>query len=263
MILSNEMYSLLRDPADLGRLELDGPALINPVTGKHHAILDSIPILLDQTGIGPRNRKVQRMYNWFCFIYDAGMSLENLLYRGKIDEIRRTLAEKLSIKSGDCCLYTSIGTGADLPFLRERTSLETIRLIGLDLSMGMLRYCKARLTGHEQTSLLVQANAERLPFGERVFDVVYHLGGINFFDQPALAVKEMLRVAKPGALVLFADETKKPVNTSYRMNPLTRAYVNDEATILDPREWIPEGVSAVSYEEVWDGRGYLISFRAV
>jgi len=36
-----------------------------------------------------------------------------------------------------------------------------------------------------------------------------HCGGINLFDRPALAVKEMLRVARPGARILIADETKQ------------------------------------------------------
>jgi ubiquinone/menaquinone biosynthesis C-methylase UbiE len=43
-----------------------------------------------------------------------------------------------------------------------------------------------------------QSNAERLPFADRTFDVVFHVGGINFFDQPAVAVREMVRVARAG-----------------------------------------------------------------
>jgi ubiquinone/menaquinone biosynthesis C-methylase UbiE len=155
-----------------------------------------------------------------------------------------------------------VGTGADLPFLTERVALKDIEFAGLDLSMGMLRRCRRRLGRDADSVLLVQANAERLPFAEKAFDVVLHVGGINFFDRPADAVREMLRVAKPGATLLVCDETRKIVTGSYQRNIFTRAYFKDARTDFDPRSWIPEGVPNVKYEEVWDGKGYLLTFRA-
>jgi ubiquinone/menaquinone biosynthesis C-methylase UbiE len=128
--------------------------------------------------------------------------------------------------------------------------------------MGMLKRCRKRLGPQAATVLLVQANAERLPFGDRVFDVVLHVGGINFFDQPAVAVREMLRVAKPGARILVADETKKIVTKSYQRSLFTRAYFKDAKTDFDPRSWVPDGVADLKYEEVWDGKGYIMTFRA-
>jgi len=46
-----------------------------------------------------------------------------------------------------------------------------------------------------------------LPFADNTFDIVFHNGGINFFNDKALAMNEMLRVAKPGSKLLIADET--------------------------------------------------------
>jgi ubiquinone/menaquinone biosynthesis C-methylase UbiE len=110
--------------------------------------------------------------------------------------------------------------------------------------------------------LLVQANAERLPLADRSFDVVLHVGGINFFDHPAAAVKEMLRVAKVGALILIADETKDVVTKNYQRSPFTRSYFKDAPTDFRPRDWIPPGVGDPTYEEVWNGRGYVLTFKA-
>jgi len=46
-----------------------------------------------------------------------------------------------------------------------------------------------------------------LPFADNTFDIVFHNGGINFFNDKALAISEMLRVAKVGNKLLIADET--------------------------------------------------------
>jgi len=262
MPAAGEMLSLLRDPADRGPLQREGGWLVNRTSARRYPIIDGVPVLLDSTELGQQNRKFQRMYDWMSYIYDLGMKLGDLVNRGRLSGLRRMLAAKAGVARGDCCLYTSIGTGADIPFLADRVPLESIRMVGLDLSMGMLRRCQPKLRGFEDTSLLVQANAERLPFDDRTFDVVVHVGGINFFDQPALAIREMLRVAKPGAMILVSDETKQVVTGSYQKNLLTRAYFKGASTAFNPREWVPPGVETMAYEEVWDGKGYVLTFRA-
>ena len=55
---------------------------------------------------------------------------------------------------------------------------------------------------------LFLGNAECLPFADESFDVVFHVGGINFFNDRAKAIREMIRVAKPGSKILIADEPK-------------------------------------------------------
>lgn len=39
--------------------------------------------------------------------------------------------------------------------------------------------------------------------------MVFHIGGINFFNDKGKAVVEMIRVAKPGAKIYVGDEKKK------------------------------------------------------
>jgi ubiquinone/menaquinone biosynthesis C-methylase UbiE len=262
MAIPQKLLSLLRDPHDLGVLQLEGEHLVNRATLQQFPIVDSIPVFVEPSMLGPQNRKYQRMYDRLSCGYDIALQLADLLYRGKLSQLRRHLAARLALKSGQSCLYTSIGTGADLPFLAEQVPLQNIHLVGLDLSMGMLKRCRKRLRSFSDTSLLVQADAERLPFPDRSFDVVLHVGGINFFDQPAVAVREMQRVAKPGALVLVLDETKDVVTRSYQRNPLTRSYFKGAATDFNPRSWIPEGAVDADYEELWDGKGYCLTFRA-
>jgi ubiquinone/menaquinone biosynthesis C-methylase UbiE len=263
MRIPRELLGLLRDPAGLEPLELEHDQLVNKVNRRAYPIIDSIPVLLDKAELGPQNRKIQGMYQWMSHGFDLADRVGNLFSRGANIEVRRRLAQKLALKPGDRCLYTSIGTGLNLPYLEEQVPLTKIDLIGLDLSIEMLRRCQQRIRGHEQSVMLVQANAEDLPFPDGVFDVVFHVGGINLFDRPGRAVQEMARVAKPGALVLFTDESRKVVKEFYqKWNPFTRAATRGAATDFDPRAWVPAGTGDFAYEEVWNGMGYILTFRA-
>ena len=45
-----------------------------------------------------------------------------------------------------------------------------------------------------------------MPFRDREFDAVLSNGGFNHFNDPEVALREMARVAKPGAPGAVADE---------------------------------------------------------
>jgi len=261
MAKPERLYSLLRDPEGLESLETEGGELVNRAGNRRYPIVDSIPALVAPAKLGPRNLKFQRMYDRLSWGYDAAQWLGEVWYRGKIAQMRRWLAASLGLKPGQCLLYTSIGTGSDLPFLSEQVPLKVINLVGVDLSMGMLRRCRRRLGALGDTALLVRANAECLPLADRSFDTVLHVGGINFFDHPDVAVREMVRVAKPGALIVLADETGEVVRSSYKRSPLTRSYFKGEAEDFSPRSWVPANAVDSSYEEVWDGKIYVLKFR--
>ena len=261
--MSPKLLSLLRDPVGLEPLELAGDALLNPDGRRSYPIKDSIPVLLDESALGPQNLKIQKMYQWMAGGFDIANGIGNFLYFGAVTKMRRQLAAGLGLKPGDRLLYTSIGTGLDLPFLAEQVPLAAIELVGLDLSLEMLRKCQSKLRACEKTSLLVQANAERLPFADGAFDVVMHVGGINQFDHPAVAVQEMVRVAKPGVRLVISDETNRVIKSQYqKYNPFTRKTYQDMPTNLDPREWVPAGVRDVAYQEVANGKMYFLSFTA-
>jgi ubiquinone/menaquinone biosynthesis C-methylase UbiE len=262
MSIPSTLLAILRDPIDLKSLELQGEQLVNPASRRRYAIVDSIPVLLDSADLGPQNLKIQNMYRWMATGFDLADRIGNFLTNNSIIKLRRQLAGGLPLEPGTRCLYTSIGTGLDLPYLAEHVPLQEIELIGLDLSMEMLGKCRKRIRPYLNSSLLVQGNAERLPFADGVFDVVFHVGGINLFDRPAQAVREMARVAKPGAFVLFADETKEIVKEHYqKKNPFTRGACRDMATDFDPRSWVPDSIANFTYQPVWGGKGYFLSFR--
>jgi SAM-dependent methyltransferase len=79
------------------------------------------------------------------------------------------------------------------------------RVVGVDLSAGMLRYAvqAARETGISVP--LVQADAARLPFADSSFDLACSaFGAVPFVADSAAVMREAARVLRPGGLWVFA-----------------------------------------------------------
>jgi SAM-dependent methyltransferase len=96
-------------------------------------------------------------------------------------------------------LEVGIGDGENVPLLSEHSAV-----FGVDLARSRLLACRARFP--ETAGRLAWAEAERLPFEDQSFDAVLTVGGINYFRDPLESLREMKRVAKPGAILLAADE---------------------------------------------------------
>jgi len=128
--------------------------------------------------------------------------------------------------------------------------------------MGMLRRCQRNLKRWKrQAALLVQGAAEHLPFVDRAFDSVLHMGGINFFNDKAQALREMVRVAKPGTKIVIVDETEK-VTKRYERTPIVGSfYRNQHSSANAPVDCLPSGVKEVQVKTIANGELYCLSFR--
>jgi len=105
-------------------------------------------------------------------------------------------------------LEVGIGTGANLRYLRrDLPDRLPVEIWGVDLSPGMLGVLRRTLRRQSDTEVrLVLGDAHALPFPDHSFDRVFHVGGINGFRDPAVALAEMARVAVPGSPVVVVDE---------------------------------------------------------
>lgn len=104
----------------------------------------------------------------------------------------------------------------------------------------MLKKCQ-KIWGGRANLNLVSYAAEDLPFIDQSFDVVLHVGGINFFSDKKRAIEEMIRVAKPGTKIMIADETSDYIDSRYKKNVLTRkAYKNATFDLSEIEALIPE-----------------------
>lgn len=101
----------------------------------------------------------------------------------------------LGVGAGQRLLDVACGPGLLLRAAVERG----IAAAGVDLSAEAVALANELLPAAE----VRQANAERLPFAEASFDAVTCLGSIERFLDREAALREMLRVARPGARFCF------------------------------------------------------------
>jgi ubiquinone/menaquinone biosynthesis C-methylase UbiE len=76
---------------------------------------------------------------------------------------------------------------------------------GIDLSEGMLQRCRKRRLAAEGRLHLVQADSERLPFKDDVFDAVTCAHSFHHYPHQERAIAEMHRVLRPGGKLLIID----------------------------------------------------------
>ncbi|RLU83099.1 hypothetical protein CTZ27_29405 [Streptomyces griseocarneus] len=93
------------------------------------------------------------------------------------------------------------------------------RVVGVDLSPGMLRVARERSPGNCSYAV---ADAHRLPFGADRFDLVLCVVGLPYLDAPA-AMREWVRVARPGAAIVFTVPRAEGVSVNHLMGQSAQA----------------------------------------
>lgn len=255
-IIREKLISMLINPYTGNKLELQDNHLVDPVTAESFSIRKGIPVIFRDEKITGLNRLYQKRYNWLAYIYDLLALLFRPFYG--VNEVYKSIAGSMEIKNDDRVLETSIGTGIQIKNLVNHG--KKANFTGLDISFGMLSKCQRNSRKWDIALDLIQGNAETLPFKDEIFDVVFHIGGINFFNDKGKAILEMIRVAKPGAKIYIGDETKKLLDEQPSI--ASRYYQKPDSDIYSPPvKYIPKNMLAVENKELWDGKMYLISFQ--
>jgi ubiquinone/menaquinone biosynthesis C-methylase UbiE len=204
---------------------------------------------------GP-NKRYQKLYDKIAFLYDFQYWLWAGLLRGGEAAVRKEYLNDLEIRPNDKVLEISVGTGSDLRFLSSEA-----QYVGLDISLGMLRKGRSNLKRWRRSADLICGEAETLPFNDGLFDVVFLVAGINFFNDKLAAIREMIRVAKAGTQIVIVDGTDK-LNTSYGKLPLARRFVERQRGMMNPPiDLIPDEMCNVELKHVCQGDFYSLSFR--
>jgi len=139
-------------------------------------------------------------------IYD----IQSLFYDATFGRLVRRRVERaighMNIAETDLVLDLGIGTGQSLNFYPERT-----RVIGIDLSAGMLREARKKIRERGMDRAMVfQANALELPFADNTFDTIFVSHVISVVSDPAQVVREAQRVAKPNARIVMLNHFQSP-----------------------------------------------------
>jgi ubiquinone/menaquinone biosynthesis C-methylase UbiE len=220
------------------------------------SIVNGIPVFLKPGDVTGNNQKYQQFYDRVGRFTGSVFWFLCRLFRLDLVSKRKDLLSDLPIKPGDRVLETSIGAGANIPALNPKASY-----FGVDISMGMLQACQKYSLIKPYDLQLFQANAEYLPFQDNSFDVVFHFGGINFFNDIPRAIHEMIRVAKPGAFILIGDEMQTHVDSWYKKMPFIRGYFKDAKPVVIPKEFIPKNMHNIKLAHKWNSSMYIITFN--
>jgi len=129
-------------------------------------------------------------------VWAAGDAYEPYIGRWSRLVAREFLAW-LGPAAGGSWLDVGCGTGALAATVL--TTADPAALVGLDPSAGFLANARARLD--DRRARFVVADARRLPLAGARFDAVVSGLVLNFVPDPAAAVAEMARVARPGGRV--------------------------------------------------------------
>jgi ubiquinone/menaquinone biosynthesis C-methylase UbiE len=143
-------------------------------------------------------------------VYELGVEL---LFRGTADVMRRQvippITEYARNHPGERLRLLDIGCGTGRTLHQIAVTHPTMQLHGVDLSPAYIRAARRRLAEVPELTLAVE-NGEKLPWSDATFDIV--TSTYMFHELPRNArrnvVREMLRVVKPGGLLVIEDSAQ-------------------------------------------------------
>jgi SAM-dependent methyltransferase len=113
-------------------------------------------------------------------------------YRGRRALVRAALDRWTAPRRPLALLDVACATGMSFRFLADYGAIR-----GLDISDETIRLC-----GQRGIDRIVKGDAMRLPFAAASFDVVLALDAFEHFDDDVAAMRETLRVLRPGGVLV-------------------------------------------------------------
>ena len=151
--------------------------------------------------------EVSAMFDRVAKRYDI---VNDILALGQTRHWRNLVVQAVDPRPGDKVLDLAAGTGTSSQPFHDRGAT----VVPCDFSLGMLQ------VGHERLPHLpfVAGDAMHLPFKDGVFDAVTISFGLRNVQDPNVALREMLRVTRPGGRIViceFSSPVFKPFRTIY------------------------------------------------
>jgi demethylmenaquinone methyltransferase / 2-methoxy-6-polyprenyl-1,4-benzoquinol methylase len=144
----------------------------------------------------------------------------------------QTLAA-IAPRRGERILDLAAGTGASSVRLREAGA----SVVSCDFSVGMLRVGRRKFPDLD----LIAGDALRLPFADESFDCVTISWALRNVHDVTVALKEMLRVTKPGGRLVVLENshpTWKPFRVAYLEYTMRAVPVVAKAVSTNPEAYV-------------------------
>lgn len=162
------------------------------------------------------------------FIFPTGRAwAQDLGYPDELTKVPDTAVQSFAgvanpwklgrLGSGEQVLDVGSGAGTDSLVAAQMVG-ETGRVTGIDMTPEMLEKARAAAAEMGATNVeFIEAEAERLPFGDEAFDVVISNGVIDLIPDKDAVFAELHRVLVPGGRLQIADVTiQHPVSEEGR-----------------------------------------------
>ncbi len=193
-------WDIWRCPSCRGNLSAtDEAALHCPECGGRYRLDDGMLIFRDKTEAN--NGVAQEFYDsplWPKFRFWEKFTW---LVNGGERRARNAVLKHLPDRPQLDLLDIAIGDGVYLDWLPRGW-----RIAGVDISRSQLDACRRRAEAAGREVSLAQCEAEALPLADNRFDAVLSIGAFNYFHDPDASLREMVRVARPGAPIVVSDE---------------------------------------------------------
>lgn len=214
---------------------------------------------MSRASLDKKPTEVASMFDGIAQHYDL---VNDLVSVGQTRSWRRATLRAVDAQPGERVLDLAAGTGTS----SEPFAAAGARVVPCDFSFGMLSVGKARRPDLPFTA----GDATRLPFADESFDAVTISFGLRNVVDTVGALREMLRVVRPGGRVVvceFSQPTWEPFRTVYveylmRALPKVAGAVTKDSGSYEYlaesiRAWPDqEGLGRVLLEAGWQSVGY-------
>ena len=159
---------------------------------------------MPETEAGPQRRKksvwAQKAFAWFLH---AGNRLMRDVPPGRKERLFDMLSGRV--------LEIGPGAGANIPLYPENTTI-----IGVEPNRFMFRYLREEARESRRTLHIVNGRAEALGLRNDSVDAIVCTHVLCSVDDLETALRELLRVLKPGGLFVFLEHVAAPRATGLR-----------------------------------------------
>jgi ubiquinone/menaquinone biosynthesis C-methylase UbiE len=155
-------------------------------------------LLVITEGVYLGRRAVVAMYDWTAHKYDDIKQYEDFTEQFFVAQ---PILYRLKHLPAPRVLDVATGTGR-VPYYLLQEAQFNGRITALEPAAKMLRVAQQKLAPYDWRVGLVQQTAVPLPFAPNTFDAVTCLEALEFFPDDAAALRQMVRVLRPGGLLL-------------------------------------------------------------
>ncbi len=193
-----------------------------------------------------KKKQVEEMFDNISSNYDF---LNHFLSFG-IDNIWRKKTIKV-VSEDNPKLILDVATGTGDLALAAQKAINPDKIIGLDLSNGMLNIGRTKIEKRKLKEKLefIQGDSENLPFEDQYFDAVMVSFGVRNFENLNKGISEIFRVLKKNGKIVvleFSKPKKFPIKQTYFIYskyflPLFGSLISKDKSAY---HYLPESVEA-------------------